>query len=63
LEIGEGIFRIAAILSGSMLILESETMCPRSLPLVTLKIDLEGFKEVPNFLHHMRNLSKMTKMI
>jgi hypothetical protein len=54
--VGAGIFRIATILSGSMLNPESEIMCPRSFPLVTLKIDLEGFREMPNFLHHMRTL-------
>jgi hypothetical protein len=54
--VGARRFRIAAILSGSMPIHESETMCPRSLPLVTPKIGLEGFREIPNFLHCMRTL-------
>jgi hypothetical protein len=44
LEVGAGRFRIATILSGSMLIPELETMCPRRFPLVMLKIDLEGFR-------------------
>jgi hypothetical protein len=46
---------ISTILSGSMIIPKLETICPRSFPLVTPKIDLEGFKEMLNFLHHMRN--------
>jgi hypothetical protein len=63
LEVGAGRFRIATILSGSMLIPESETMCPRSFPLVTPKIDLEGFKEMSKFPASHENLSKMTEMI
>jgi hypothetical protein len=54
LEVGAGIFMIETILSGSMLILELETMCPRRFPLVTKKIVLEGLREMPNFLHHIR---------
>jgi hypothetical protein len=55
LEAGAGRFRIAAILSGSILIPELKTICPRIFPLVIPNIDLEGFKEIPNFLHRMRN--------
>ena len=39
LEVGASKLRIASILSGSMLIPKSETMCPRSLPSITSKID------------------------
>jgi hypothetical protein len=54
LDVGAGRFRIATILSGSILIPESDIVCPRIFPLVMTKIDLEGFKEMKNFLHHMR---------
>ena len=61
LEVGAGRLRIVAILSGSMLIPESETMCPRIFLSVMPKMDLEGFREMPNFLHHMRTFLRWPK--
>jgi hypothetical protein len=52
--VGAGRFRIAIIFLGYMLIYESKMICPRIFPLVTPKIDLEGFKEKPIFLHRIR---------
>ena len=58
LLLGISIFSIASTLLGSMLIPSFEIICPRSLPYSKAKCDLLGFREIPNFMHFKKTLSR-----